>query len=409
MKKIVFISLLASSIVMASGYKVPESSTNAVALGSANIAHNHNNADAAYYNPAKMVFMSDENHIDGSLIYIGLDKVKYKGTYTDTTGVHASDESSEKENFIIPTLHYVSKKLGNNARVGLSIVSPAGLSKQWKGTQGSKVSEEFTLETIETIELNPTVAFKVNEKIGFGVGFRALYSKGVVKLVPSANPLFPVSQNMTGDSVDFGYNLALEYKPTKELEIGFTYRSKIDMTIEGSADLVYSTTINGNYAVSVSLPVPATFSAAIAYTLPSKTTLEFVYEKTYWSAYQQLDFNYANATAEAIFGNASAKNWKDTNAFRCGVTQELDNMTLMAGLVFDQTPVPDAVVNYELPDSDSTAISVGGRYKLNKSMDIGLSALYSMRDSRKVNNSALVGEFSDGNVLIISTGLSYKF
>ncbi len=406
MKKVVLLSLAASAYLMASGYKIPENSTNAVALSAANVAHNHNSADAAFYNPAKMVFMSDENHIDTNLMYIGLNKVNYNGTYTDTTGVNISNENSEKENFLIPSLHYVSKELGNNARVGLSIVSPAGLSKRWKGTQGSKVSEEFTLQTIE---INPTAAFKVNEKIGFAVGLRALYSKGVVKLTPSANALVPVSQNMRGDSLDFGYNLALEYKPTKELEIGLTYRSKIDMTIEGDADLEYRTLLNGNYAVSVSLPVPATFSAAIAYTLPSNTTFEFVYEKTYWSAYQQLDFNYANATAETIFGNPSAKNWKDTNAFRFGVTQELDKMTFMAGLVFDETPVPDAVINYELPDSDSTAISLGGRYKISKSMDVGLSALYSMRDSRRVNNAKLVGEFTGGNVLIVSTGLSYKF
>ncbi len=415
MRKILLLSIATSSFLLASGYKIPENSTNAVALGAANIAHNYNSADAAYYNPAKMVFMSDENHIDANLMYIGLNKVNYKGTYTDSTGANTSDESSEKENFLVPSLHYVSKALGNSARVGLSIVSPAGLSKRWKGTEGSKVSEEFTLETIE---VNPTAAFKVNEKIGLAVGFRALYSKGVVKLTPSANPLVPVSQNMRGDSLDFGYNLALEYKPTKALEIGLTYRSKVDMSIEGDADLVYTRftppatitpILNGNYAVSVSLPVPATFSAAIAYTLPSKTTLEFVYEKTYWSAYQQLDFNYANATAEAIFGNASAKNWKDTNAFRFGVTQELDKMTLMAGLVFDETPVPDAVISYELPDSDSTAISFGGRYKLNENMDVCLSALYSMRDSRQVNNAKLVGKFTGGNVLIISTGISYKF
>ena len=60
MKKILLMSLVASSILMAGGYKIPEASTNAVALGAANIAHNHS-ADAAYYNPASMVFMSDEH------------------------------------------------------------------------------------------------------------------------------------------------------------------------------------------------------------------------------------------------------------------------------------------------------------------------------------------------------------
>ena len=67
MKKIVLISLVTSSMLLAGGYKIPEQSTNAVALGAANVAHNQDNADAAYYNPAKMVFMSNANHLEADL------------------------------------------------------------------------------------------------------------------------------------------------------------------------------------------------------------------------------------------------------------------------------------------------------------------------------------------------------
>ena len=412
MKKILLLSLVASSILMANGYKIPEASTNSVALSAANIAHNHNNADQAYFNPANMVFMSNENHIEADLMYIGLDNVSYKGTTTDSTGAHPSDESSEKENFIIPSLHYVSGQLGDKARVGVSIVVPAGLSKRWEGTQGSKSSEEFTLEVIE---VNPTAAFKVSDTVGIAFGFRIIHSSGVVKLTPSANPLAPASQDMTGDSLDFGYNLALAYKPTSEIEIGVTYRSRVDLTIDGSANLEYGAALPGptvqagKYDVTVDLPIPATLSVAAAYTFPTKTTLEVVYEKTYWSAYKSLDFNYTHPAAEGVFGRASTKDWSDTNTFRIGLTQELDSLTLMAGVVFDESPTPEKSLGYELPDSDSTSVSLGGRYKLNESIDIGLSGLYSMRDSRKVNNARLNGEFSGGNALIISAGLGYKF
>jgi len=98
MKKIALMSLVASSVLMASGYKIPETSTNAVALGAANIAHNHENADAAYYNPAKMVFMKDTNNLEVDLTYIGLEKVKWK----PNTG---NEIKSESEDFIIPTLN----------------------------------------------------------------------------------------------------------------------------------------------------------------------------------------------------------------------------------------------------------------------------------------------------------------
>ena len=396
MKKAVLLSFLTSAYLVAGGYKIPENSTNAVALGAANVAHNHESADAAFYNPAKMVFMSDKNHIDANLIYIGLEKVQYKGI--------AGNESSESEDYIIPNLHYVSSALGDNsARVGLSIVSPGGLSKRWKGTQGSKSAEEFTLKVLE---INPSVAFKISDTLSFATGFRVLYSQGIAKAIPATGA---VSQDMKGDSIDFGYNLALAYNPTKAVEVGVTYRSKVDLNLDGNANLQHPLLRTGNYTVNVSVPLPAALNVAVAYTLASKTTLELVYERTYWSSYKELDFNYQNATAEAIFGLPKAKNWKDTNTYRIGLTQELQDLTLMAGYVYDNTPVPNGTLGFELPDTDSQAISFGGRYRVNESTDIGLSVLYSMHESRTVNNSSLTGEFSDGNVLGVSLGLGYKF
>jgi len=415
MKKIAIMSLVASSVLMAGGYKIPETSTNAVALGAANVAHNHNNADAAYYNPAKMVFMSDENHIEADVMYIGLDKVTYQGTVNGTP----TNESSESEDFIIPSLHYVSPKLGDNGtRVGVSIAAPGGLSKQWKGTEGIKKAEEFSLEIVE---VNPTVAFKISEDFGFAVGFRILSSSGVAKAIPSSNPVAMAYQDMSGDSVDFGYNLALAYNPTKEIEIGLTYRSKVNLSLDGSANLRYDallpgpvTVAEGNYAGSVELPMPAALNLAVAYTFPTKTTLEVVYERTYWSAYQTLNFQYTDPAAEAVFGRPTDKDWKDTNTFRFGLTQELNDVTLMAGLVIDESPVPNKTLGFELPDTDTTSVSLGGRYKVNDKVDVGLSALYSMHDSRTItaadaNENGLVGEFTDGDVLIVSIGLGYKF
>jgi len=46
---------------------------------------------------------------------------------------------------------------------------------------------------------------------------------------------------------------------------------------------------------------------------------------------------------------------------------------------------------------------------INEQIDVGLSALYSMRESRDVTNGLLNGEFSGGNVLLVSAGVGYKF
>ena len=413
MNKIALMSLVASSVLMAGGYKIPENSLNGVALSAANIAHNKS-ADAAYYNPANMVFMSDENHMEADLTYIGLSAINYKGDYTNAFGTTSENIDSEAESFLVPSLHYVSGDV-SGARFGVSVVVPVGLSKRWKNNAGTESAEEFTLETVE---INPTIALPIGDKIGVAVGFRIVHSSGVVKATPWANN---ISQDMNGDSIDFGYNLALAYKPTSELELGLTYRSKIDLTEDGDADVFLSSTAatakglsfdidpKRNVNATLTVPLPATLSLAAAYTLPTKTTIEFVYERNYWSAYEEINFDFADPYAEGVFGSAKPKNWNDTNAFRLGVTQELDKMTLMAGVVIDETPVPDATIGFELPDSDSVSVSLGGRYQINEKMDVGIAALYSMREDRTVNTTSLTGEFTNADALLISMGMGYKF
>jgi len=405
MKKTALLPIVATSVLMAGGYKIPETSTNAVALGAANIAHNHS-ADTAYYNPANMVFMEDADTMEMGLAYIGLDKINYKGKHV-ATGAFIHDIDSKSESFVVPSIHYVSGKAGET-RIGLSIVTPGGLSKRWDNQPAKSTAEEFTLETIE---VNPSVSIPVNDKVAFAFGFRVLYSKGIVKASGLHPLLGSYSQNMTGDSFDVGYNLALAYKPTSELELGLTYRSQINLSVEGNADLISTSApaLNANYGADVTIPLPANLSIALAYTMPSKTTIEFIYERTMWSAYKSLDFGYDNVIAEAKFGTPREKDWNDTDTYRLGITQELSSLTLMGGIVYDQTPVPEKTIGFELPDSSSLAFSFGGRYKIDKKWDVGLSALYSMRESRDVTNSSLEGEFSGGNVLIVSTGIGYRF
>jgi len=411
MKKIALISLISSSVLMAGGYKIPENSTNAVALSAANVAHNHNSADTAYYNPAKMIFMSNLNHIETNLIYIGLNKAKYKGDVSfNTRALGTHDLKSEKENFIVPSLHYVSSVQGTNGvRVGVSIVSPGGLSKRWKKSVASMGAEEFSMQTVE---LNPTLAFEVSKTLGIAFGFRAVHSSGIAKATPANNAVY---QDMEGDSLDFGYNLALAYQPTQNIEMGMTYRSKISLSLDGDADLKYTDSntgivaLDGNYDGSVTLPLPASFNLAVAYTLPTKTTVEFVYEKTMWSAYNKLNFEYTNPTAEAVFGREKEKNWHDSSSYRLGITQELDTLTLMGGLVIDESPIPEKTLGFELPGSDSIAYSLGVRYKIEDNLDIALSGLYSVHEKRDVDNDSLNGEFSGSNVLFVSMGLGYRF
>ncbi len=399
--------------VLAGGYKIPENSINSTALSAAYVANAHG-ADAAYFNPAAMVYNEDGGSFEIDATYIHLSAIKY----TDNDAIFA-DDASDVERFLVPTFHYVSPKVGN-ARFGLSVVAPAGLSKRWDGT-GKSSTQQFSLKTVE---INPTIAYMFNDKFSAAVGARAVYSAGVVK---SKIPGGAIARDLDGDSVDYGYNLALHFKPTDDLALALTYRSKIDLTVTGEADIVHplpGSSYTGDAEVEV--PLPAALNLAAAYTFNDRTTVELVFERTYWSAYKELDFDYDGSlstltlfgipSANAIFDAPIQKNWKDTNSYRIGVTHKLDDTwTLMAGYAYDKTPIPESTAGFELPDSDAHIFSVGARYQYSDNMDIGFGLLYDKKETLKIREgtsptvSVDNADFEDASAILLTVGMQYKF
>ncbi len=394
-----FLSLSAATL-LASGYRIPEQSLNSVALSAAYVANAHG-ADASYYNPANMALMGGMAEIEGAFTYIYLPKVNF-----DAAGT-SMDADSKEEHFFVPTLHYVSPMVGN-WRYGLSIVAPGGLSKRWDESYQMRTAKEFTLKIIE---VNPTISYKVNDQLGLGFGLRGVYTDG--KVGAQRNPLY--SQELTGDSIDFGYNLAISYKPVKDLTLAATYRSKVDLTVKGdsSGSLLLPPTYASKYpfstGASVEIPLPASLALAVAYTY-EKTTVEFVFERTYWSSYKDLDFDYNDAIIDAAFGAPRLKEWKDANAYRIGLTHQYnDALKLMAGFAIDKSPAPDSRLGFELPDSDAKLYSVGFDYKINKQMSVGMAYLYDEKEKRTVNNTTANGTFSDSAAHLVTASLKYKF
>jgi long-chain fatty acid transport protein len=411
---------LSAATLFGAGYKIPEQSLNGMALSAAYVA-NARGADASYYNPANMAFSPSGADMEIDLTYIELSKVKYADSPTNPSVV-SSDATSNSEQFFVPTFHYMSSFV-NNWRFGLSLVAPGGLSKRWKDAYAKATAQEFTLKVFE---LNPTASYKINDKFAIGFGLRGVYSDGVVKsdARDSLGATAP-SRNLSGDSIDYGYNLALSYRPLSNLTLSTTYRSKVDLTIKGKADLIYLGTGTNLHDIdsSVTIPLPAALNLAVAYTY-SKTTFEFVYEKTYWSAYDKLDFDYGVAlstaggpvSADSVFNAPRDKNWKDTNTYRIGVTHQYnDKLKLMAGFAIDKSPVPSDTLGFELPDSDAKLYSAGFEYKINDKLKVGLAYLYDDKKSRTVDNAtgatstAPSGTFTNTSAQLVTASFKYRF
>jgi long-chain fatty acid transport protein len=421
MKKTVLLSISTAALLFASGYKIPEQSLKGIALSAANVA-NASGADSAYYNPANMAFNEDKNFFELTSTFIHLNKVKFSNDNGDVY-------YSRKEDFVVPQFHFASKNI-NGWRLGFSITYPAGLSKRWDDTIPEAGAKEFTLKTIE---FNPVIAKKINQNFALAFGIRFVKSEGIANILGlkdngdgTYTPLY--SEYLNGDSFDRGWNAAVSFQnDNRDLKLSATYRSKINLSLSGNASGFYNKylltknpqditkVIAFNTPGKVTVPLPATLNLAIAKTF-NKTTVEFVFDRTYWSSYKDLDFDFKDPYVNGIFGKPKPKNWKDSNTYRFGVTHKCnEKLTAMVGYAYDETPIPNSTLDFSLPDSDKHIFSGGINYKYDDRLSFGLSALYTKQKSRRakiydpVSKTYTTGKFSKGGAYLFAFGINYAY
>lgn len=405
MRKKISVLALASIFVagsaMASGWRIPEQSVDSTAKAGANIA-SATRADAAYFNPANMGWMDDTWHVQVDASYIYLSPIEY----TDARSATMSDES-ESEHFFVPTSFFVSPDYGG-ARFGLAITAPYGLAKRWEDGYGKAFAEEFSLVTVE---VNPTVSYTFGEMVSIAAGPRMIYADATVSSDASVIGA-PVSRSMEGDTIEWGWNAAIAVKPTDQLNISATFRSNVDLDFDETTDLGLMGTMLRTPA-SVSVPAPGVFALSVAYDVMDNLNIELTWDRTFWSEYEELDFNYSPPIPGNPFEAPVARDWDDTDAFRIGLTYGLnDAIDLMAGFGYDNNPIPTENVDFSIPDSDAWLYSLGMQYAVNDKMDIGIAALYDYKEEREVLVSpagSVYGKFTDASAFLITVGLNYKF
>jgi len=397
-------SILIAGSAWASGFRIPEQSVDSLAKAGANVA-SATNANTSYYNPAKMVLTKDTWQFEGDLTYINLPSISY-----DDNRTPLFNGESKTENFLLPTFFIVSPDI-NNFRFGVSATAPFGLSKRWDQPFPRSTTQEYSLYVYE---LNPTVAYKTCDYFSLAGGVRFIYASADVSSFAVRPDGLMARRDMDGDAYEFGWNLAANIHPTEDMNIAITYRSNVDLDLDGDVSMGTNTPApfvmdtGGN----VTLPAPAVLSVSVAYTF-GPATVDLTWDRTFWSEYESIDFHYDAPVLHPVlqvFTASIPKNWDDSSGYRIGLDYVLnDSVTLMAGFAYDESPIPEDTLGFELPGSDAWLYSLGFRYQVNEQMEIGLAYLYDYKEDRTVTNSSINGEFTDAAAHLVSVGLKYDF
>lgn len=356
-------------------------------------------------NPAAMLLLPDDAHfaVGVSSIFPEIEIVgSYSppapappGTLLPARAGDVADDALVPYFFAVARLHErLALGFGSHTTFGLNSNYP--LSFPARGVAD--------LSEVKTLNLNPSLAWRIDERWSIGLGFDALYADGkLTATVPSTLPLL----DLAGDDWGYGFNAGLLFEATPSTRFGLHYRSAIDLEIEGRAVSLVPA-FNGPATLEVELPDSVEFSAVHDF---GDWSIHGDAMWTNWSVFRQLAPQVVGAPVQPP---PTPENWKDSWRFALGTTwRAAERWTFRAGLAYDRSPVPEANLTLRIPDADRFWLSAGVSWEFTPgwTLDAGYAHVFA-DDVTIVDGNAATGVFrgsASGGADIVSLGIATSF
>ncbi|GJK55140.1 long-chain fatty acid transporter [Enterobacter cloacae] len=339
----------------------------------------------------------------------------------------------------VPNLHFVAP-INDQFGWGASVTSNYGLATEFNnnyaaGAYGGKTD-------LETLNLNLSGAYRLDNHWSFGVGFDAVYAKAKIeryagdlgKVVAGSGALPPIPglaqqvagipadtqiAYLKGDEWGFGWNAGILYEIDKNNRYGLTYRSEVKIDFDGDYKSSLPSAYNqilGSFGLpmgtdgrttggSLSLHLPEMWELSGYNKVAPQWAVHYSLTYTSWSQFQELKAT--NSNGDTLF--YKDESFRDAYRIALGTTYYMDdNWTFRTGIAFDDSPVPADKRSISIPDQDRFWLSAGATYAFNKdaSIDAGISYMH----GQKVNFKEGPYEFSsEGKAWLYGMNFNYAF
>jgi long-chain fatty acid transport protein len=371
---ILTIACLAGGSAYGAGFSIFEQGAKASGMAGAFVA-TADDPSAIFYNPAGI---AQQRELD---VLAGATFINFSNEFEGDIDSPVTAGTSAKYNrhTFVPPNAYVVKGFGNNITVGVGIFAAWGLRTDWaRPFVGRYISQDADLKTTS---VQPTVAWQTGDgrfAVGGGVEYRrarVILNANRMALNPFSGRIVDIANTRLvsdyGD--DLGYNVGILYKPSPRLRFGASYRTDMDIELEGDAEITQISTGNAqldafigaqlppDQGISTTFPFPAVAAIGVAFSPNDRWDIEFDITHMTWSRFEALTVAF-DQTPNAGF--TREQNWEDSSAYRLGTNiQATEDFEVRLGLVYDQNPQPVEAVSPLLPDSDRIGATFGAGFK----------------------------------------------
>ncbi len=417
--------------VQGSGFQLFEQNASGLGNAYAGQAAGVKNASAMFFNPAALT------RVKGWNVVASVEPIDLSTTFTDTgsSGPYFPTTTGGKLPFPVPLgdtggnagkwipvpSGYVSGQVADKVFVGVGVNVPFGLQTEWDSTFMGRF--RTTKSRVQTINVNPTVAFQVNDMLSLGVGadyqhlsadLNQVVAYGSLAYGQSAAaigalPIPPAVQGallagivgqlggpaglanegpalLSGTSNAWGWNAGALLKLGEQAHLGVSYRSKIThdvagtITFQGAPTLSESgltgqigAAINAAFAdgpVTTQIKLPDTVSVAAAW---ENSKLELLADWTWtgWSSIPALTVFRSAATTPLENVPLS---FRDSWRVGLGANVKMNEAwTLRLGTAYDKSPVQDQFRTPRLPDNNRVWTAGGLQWRATDKVHVDVS------------------------------------
>lgn len=435
--------VLASGAANAAGFQLKEQSARYLGTAFAGATARADDIATIFYNPAGMTSLSGHG-AQANLSYIAPTSEFSNGGSTSYFGNASTggDGGDAVENAFLPST-YAMYSVNEDLKIGVSLTVPYGLVTEyddgWIGRYHAIRSD------LQTIDLQPTVAYRVVPQVSVAAGLNIQYASaeltnaidfGSIGRAAFASAAPSLAAGFTpgamdglgkieGDDVSFGYTLGVMFEPTDRTNIGVSYRSRVFHTLEGDASFsntpaafAASPTLTERFrngSAEADLTVPDSVHFGVAHEIDDQWTVMADAAWTNWSLFRSLVVVRSD-TGALVSGKEEA--WEDAWFFSLGTTfKPTDQWELSLGVAFDQSPVPTSHRTPRVPDADRTWLALGAGYQVTEAIRLNASYTHIWVDNAAINDTtSLGGPLTDNlrgsyesDIDIVSIGGTIKF
>lgn len=395
----VLLAGLFSSTAMAAGFQLQNqngSGTSSAYAGSAAIA---DDASTIFFNPAGMALLP-EGHtvaVGGTILQRSVRFDDRGTTNVLGTGPQSGSDGGQAGGVSLIPAAYYTLSITPNLRFGFGLSAPFGNKTEYDTDFKGRFQGYYS--HIQTVNLNPSVAFRVTPTLSLGAGI------SYQKIDADLRSFTPITQlggafrtKLEGDDTAWGWNVGALWQVSPSTRIGISYRSSIDYEVEGKLTVALPAAVPPPFGAlrsrnaKVSVELPETASLAVFQKLSDKWDMMGDFTWTGWSSLPEL-----KVVSRVNGATLSTERLGFDDSWRVGFGGQYhhsDKLKLRAGIAYDRTPVPNEVDRtVRLPDSDRYWIALGARYFFSPatSLDIGYAHIF-FNDERINRRTVISGQ-----------------